>query len=420
VAGLRLYNRVRSERRRLYGAARRVVATVVTRAPDARVDAGGSRAVCRIDLEALRHNLAAIRSAIGAGVAVCGVVKADAYGHGAVPVARTLAAAGIEHLAVASLDEARELRDAGVDVPILVFGSVRPDRAREAARLRLAVTVWSAAAARALADAVDPDEPLDVHVKVDTGMHRVGALADDLSDLAAALRAAPLRVAGTMSHLACADEPGHASVPAQIDAFESALRALATHGIAPGVRHLANSAGAIEWPRARYDMVRAGIALYGCAPSPELAGRFDLEPVMHLRTRILQVKSIPAGDRVGYGHTFAATRPTRLAVLPVGYAIGYPRALSNRGEVLVRGRRAPVAGTISMDHVTIDVTDVPDAAEGDVVTLWGSDGAQHLDVMELGARAGTIGYELLTCVSPRTPRIYDGERENERGARKDP
>ena len=140
---------------------------------------------------------------------------------------------------------------------------------------------------------------------------------------------------------------------------------------------------------------------------------------MHLRTRIVQLKTIPAGDRVGYGHTYAATRPTRLAVLPVGYAIGYPRALSNRGEVLVRGRRAPVAGTISMDHVTIDVTDVPDAAEGDVVTLWGSDGAAHLDVMELGARAGTIGYELLTCVSPRTPRIYDAERENERGARKD-
>ena len=404
---------------RLYAAPGRVVATVVTRAPDARPDAGGSRATCRIDLAALRHNLGAIRAAIGPGVAVCGVVKADAYGHGAVPVARTLAAAGIDHFAVASLDEAKELRDAGIDVPILLFGSVRPDRAREAARLRLAVTVWSAAAARALAAALGPDEPLDVHVKLDTGMHRVGALADDLSELAAALSTGPLRVVGTMSHLACADEPGHPSVPAQIEAFESALRALAALGVAPGVRHLANSAGAVEWPQARYDMVRAGIALYGGAPSPEVAGRLDLRPVMHLRTRILQVKTIPAGDRVGYGHTFAAARPTRLAVLPVGYAIGYPRALSNRGEVLVRGRRAPVAGTISMDHVTIDVTDVPDAAEGDVVTLWGSDGAQRLDVMELGARAGTIGYELLTCVSPRTPRIYDdGERENQPAARK--
>ena len=379
----------------------------MTRAPDARPDAGSARAVCRIDLDALRHNLAAIRSASGSGVAVCGVVKGDAYGHGAVPVARTLAVAGIEHLAVASLDEAAELRAAGVDVPILVFGSVRPDRARDAVRLRLAVTVWSAAAVRALAPALDPAAPLDVHVEVDTGMHRIGALADDLADLVAALRAGPFRVAGTMSHLACADEPGHPSVPAQLLEFESALRALERLGVAPGLRHLANSAGALEWPRARWDMVRAGIALYGCAPSPQLAGRLDLRPVMHLRTRIVQLKTIPAGDRVGYGRTWAATRPTRLAVLPVGYAIGYPRALSNRGEVLVRGRRAPVAGTISMDHVTIDVTDVPDAAEGDVVTLWGSDGDQHLDVMELGARAGTIGYELLTCVSPRTPRIYD-------------
>lgn len=394
---------------RLYAAPGRVVATVVTRAPDAHPDAGGSRAVCRIDLAALRHNLAAIRRAIGPGVAVCGVVKADAYGHGAIPVARALAAEGIEHLAVASVDEAAELRHAGIDVPILVFGSVRPDRVREAVRLRLAVTVWSAAAARALADALDPAAPLDVHVKVDTGMHRIGALAGDLSALADVLRAGPFRIAGTMSHLACADQPGHASVPAQIEAFESALRALSSLGVAPGVRHLANSAGAVAWPAARYDMVRPGIALYGGAPSPQLAGRLDLRPVMHLQTRVLQLKTIPAGDRVGYGHTYAATRPTRLAVLPVGYAIGYPRALSNRADVLIRGHRAPVAGTISMDHVTVDVTDVPGAAEGDVVTLWGSDGTQHLDVMELGARAGTIGYELLTCVSPRTPRIYDDD-----------
>ncbi|MBY0274875.1 alanine racemase, partial [Candidatus Binatia bacterium] len=291
---------------------------------------------------------------------------------------------------------------------------------REAARLGLAATVWSAAAVRALATALDPAQPLDVHVKVDTGMHRIGALADDLAELVAALRAGPFRIAGTMSHLACADEPGHPSVPAQIEAFASALRVLDDLGVRPGIRHLANSAGAVEWPQARHDMVRAGIALYGGAPSPALAGRLDLAPVMSLQTRIVQLKTIPAGDRVGYGHTWAATRPTRLAVVPVGYAIGYPRALSNRGEVLVRGRRAPVAGIVSMDHVTIDVSDVPDAAEGDVVTLWGTDGTQRLDVMELGARAGTIGYELLTCVSPRTPRLYeDGDENDERGARKD-
>jgi alanine racemase len=294
--------------------------------------------------------------------------------------------------------------------------------------------VWSAATACALAAALDPAEPLDVHVKIDTGMHRVGALAGDLSELIAALRAGPFRIAGTMSHLACADEPGHPSVAAQMAAFASALRTMDALGVQPGLRHLANSAGAVEWPSARYDMVRAGIALYGGTPSPELAGRVDLRPVMSLQTRIVQVKTIPAGDCVGYGHTFAATRPTRLAVVPVGYAMGYPRALSNRGEVLVRGRRAPVAGIVSMDHVTIDVTDVPDVAEGDLVTLWGADGAHRLDVMELGARAGTIGYELLTCVSPRAPRIYhdsdehghdgghDGDddgRNDERTARKD-
>jgi alanine racemase len=410
-----------------------VVAAVVTHVPDARLDPSSCRAVCRIDLGALRHNLSEIRRAIGPGIAVCGVVKGDAYGHGAVPVATALEAAGIEHLAVASLEEALELRRAGVTVPVLIFGGVRPDRAREAARERLAVTVWSAATARTLAAALDPEEPLDVHVKVDTGMHRVGALADDLSELITALRAGPFRIAGTMSHLACADEPGHPSVPPQIAAFASALQTMDARGVQPGLRHLANSAGAVEWPSARYDMVRAGIALYGGTPSPGLAGRLDLRPVMSLQTRVVQVKTIPAGDCVGYGHTFAATRPTRLAVVPVGYAIGYPRALSNRGEVLVRGHRAPVVGIVSMDHVTIDVTDVPSVAEGDLVTLWGTDGTQLLDVMDLGARAGTIGYELLTCVSPRVPRIYhDGAgqyagtgdhggdgHDDEPGARKD-
>jgi alanine racemase len=326
-----------------------------------------------------------------------------------VSVSRTLVDAGVEHLAVASFDEARELRDAGVAAPILVFGGVRAARARAAARLGLAVTVWSAGGVRALASALEPGQTLAVHVKIDTGMHRIGALTGDLPELAAALRGGPFVVEGVLSHLACADEPGHPSVPTQVASFARALDVLRAHGVAPRLRHLANSAGALNEPAARLDMVRVGLALYGCAPARELPHGLDLRPVMQLCSRIVQLKTIPAGAHVGYGWTFTATRPSRIAVLPVGYASGYPRALSNRGEVLVRGRRAPVVGIVSMDHVTVDVTDVPDAAEGDVVTLWGSDGSASVDVMELGARAGTIGYELLTCVSQRTPRIYIGE-----------
>jgi alanine racemase len=356
------------------------------------------------------HNLAEVRRVVGAGVAVCGVVKADAYGHGAVPVARSLVAAGIEHLAVASCDEAVELRRAGIAAPILVFAGARPARAREAARLGLDLAVWSAADVRALGAALAPGERLAVHVKIDTGMHRFGAPADQLPELVAALRAGPFEVAGAMSHFACADEAGHPSVAAQRDAFARALGVLEELGVRPRLRHLANSAGTLADPRARYDMVRAGLLLYGCAPAPGLAAGLDLRPVMRLESRIAQIKTILPGDSVGYGFTFTAGRATRIAVLPVGYAFGYPRALSNRGAALVRGRLAPVVGTISMDHVTLDVTDVPDAAEGDVVTLWGHDGAARIDVMELGARAGTIGYELLTCVSQRTPRIYTGSQ----------
>lgn len=350
-----------------------------------------------------------VRRVVGPGVAVCGVVKADAYGHGAVAVGRALVAAGVDHLAVASFDEACELRRAGIAAPLLVFGGVRAVRAKETAELGLAVTVWSTREVRALAGALAPGQRLAVHVKVDTGMHRFGAHQRELAALVRALGDGPFDIAGVMSHLACADEPGHPSVAAQVAAFARALDVLEQLGVRPRLRHLANSAGALVEPRARYDMVRTGLLLYGCAPAPELAAGLDLRPVMQLRSRIAQLKTIPPGDHVGYGWTFTARRETSIAVLPVGYAYGYPRALSNRGVVLVRGQRAPVVGTISMDHVTIDVTDVPDVAEGDVVTLWGRDGSAQIDVMELGARAGTIGYELLTCVSQRTPRTYLGK-----------
>ncbi|HEY8514491.1 MAG TPA: alanine racemase [Candidatus Binatia bacterium] len=365
------------------------------------------RAVCCIDLDALVHNLAEVRRVVRPGVAICGVVKANAYGHGAVPVARALEAAGIEQMAVASLDEARELREAGVATPLLVLGGVAPEEAAEAADLGLAVVVWDARAVRALAAATGPDRRLRVHVKLDTGMHRIGAQEADLEPLAAALRDAPsLEVEGVLSHLACADEPGHPSVARQVAEFERLGARLEAAGIRPRIRHLANSAGVLADERAHCDMVRVGLLLYGCAPHPQLASRLDLRPVMHLRTRVAQVKQVAPGDSAGYGWTFTAQRPTTLAILPVGYALGYPRALSNRGEVLIRGRRAPVVGTVSMEHLAVDVTAIPGVAVGDTVTLWGSDGNERIDVMELGARAGTIGYELLAGVSSRTPRAY--------------
>lgn len=365
------------------------------------------RAVCSIDLDALTHNFGEVRRLVGPEVRICGVVKAHAYGHGAVPIGRALDRAGAAALAVTSFDEARELRDAGVDSPILILSGIEPSLVPEAARLDLSPVVWDAAQLRTLAAEVPTGDRLGIHLKFDTGMRRLGA--DDAVDLAEASRTGAISVEGTLSHLACADEPGHPSVGAQLERFRAVLRTIEAAGVRPGIRHLANSAGMLADPRTHLDMVRPGLLLYGCRPRGDgggLGDAVDLRPVMEFKTKILHVKDAPSGAGVGYGWTFETRRPSRLAVLPIGYGQGYPRALSNRAEVSVRGHRAPVVGTISMDHTTIDVTDVPDPRVGDEVVLWG--GSSGIDAGDLATSAGTISYELLTRVSRDIPRQYEG------------
>lgn len=366
------------------------------------------RGVCAIDLDALAHNLREVRRVVGPRVRICAVVKADAYGHGAVPVSRALLADGADGLAVASFDEARELRRGGIAAPVLVLGGVHPIDGAAAAELGLAAVFWDGAGARELAAAVPAGRRLRVHLKVDTGMTRVGAALDELGAIADALRGLPLDVEGVMSHLACGEQPGDESVARQRLAFERATQALAAAGLRPVVRHLANSGGLLADPRTHYDMVRPGIALYGGLPSPELAGTARLEPVMQLRSAVQQVRTVPAGSGVGYGLTFTTTRQTRLAVLAFGYAQGYPRALSNRGQVVVRNRLAPVVGVVSMNHTTIDVTDVPGVRAGDEVILWGRAEEPRLDVMEVATRADTLGHELLARVGRGVSRLYRG------------
>jgi alanine racemase len=334
------------------------------------------------------------------------VVKADAYGHGAVAVSRALIDVGAEQLAVAWIDEALALRAAAISAPILVFGGVPPSAAERALDLDLTAVVWDVASIRALGEAVPSGKRLVVHLKVDTGMTRKGADPAELAQVAAELHAQPLDVEGVMSHLACADTPSHPSFEAQRAAFDEALRALDRAGVRPRVRHLANSAGVLASPATHYDMVRPGIMLYGALPAKEFADRVSLRPVMELRTAISQIREVRPGTGIGYGHTFVAARPTRVAVLAIGYGQGYPRALSNRGNALVRGRLAPVIGIVSMDHTMIDVTDVSEAAVGDDVVLWGAASEPRIDVMRVGEAAGTLGYELLVGVPPSLPRVY--------------
>jgi alanine racemase len=383
-----------------------------------------ARALCTVDLDALARNLGEIRRLVGPSVRVCAVVKADAYGHGAVPVSHALVAAGVDQLAVACLEEALELRGASIATPILVFGGIVPEEAARAIELELTPVVWSADAARRIAEHVPAGKRLRVHLEVDTGMHRVGTELAHVESATRALVEGPFDLEGLMSHLACADEPGHPSVALQIERFAEATRRVSSAGGRPQIRHLAHSAGLLADRRTHLDMVRPGLLLYGCLPHPRFSADVRVEPVMGLRTRVAQILEADPGEGVGYGHRFVTARPTRLAALAIGYGQGYPRSLSEGGYVLIRGRRAPVAGRVSMDHVTVDVTDVDGAAEGDEVVLWGrardggaagTDDAAGIDVMELAERAGTIGYELLTRVGGRIERV--AERRSAGGRR---
>lgn len=381
---------------RLYNLASALVAACMT-----------PRAVCKIDLDALAHNLREVRRLVGEGIRICAVVKSNAYGHGAVPIARTLLRGGAERLAVTSIDEAQELREAGLAVPILVLSGIDPADAPTAVRLGLVPCAWDAEELGALAAAVPRGARLPVHLKVDTGMRRLGA--NDAAALARGAHHASISVDGLFSHLACADTAGHPSVDDQIRSFEAAVATICEAGLTPRTRHLANSAGLLADRRTHFDMVRPGLLLYGCLPGRELPVRPHLKPVMELTTRILHLKTVPAGAGVGYGWTFETQRESRLAVVPVGYGQGYPRALSNRGEVSLHGRRAPVVGAVSMDHITIDVTDIEEVEIEDEVTLWG--GEDGPDVMDLAQRAGTIGYELFTRIARDATRSYKGRNE---------
>ena len=360
-----------------------------------------------IDLAALRHNLRVVRQRVGDGVQVCAVVKADAYGHGAVRVARTLCGAGIDMLGVALVEEGLALREAGLVEPILVMGLAPEDDLADALAADLALTVDGAATAEAIDRAAAAQgTTAAVHLKIDTGMNRLGVRAEEAARAAAEVDALPhLGLAGVYTHLACADEPDDPFTPAQLATFGEALEAMRGVGVAPPLVHAANSAGLFARPAARFGMVRSGLALYGVGPS-EAARAADLVPVMTLKTRVATVKQVRAGEGVSYGQRWRAERESRIGVLPVGYADGYPRSLSNRGRVRAAGRLVPVVGAVCMDLVMVDLTDVPEAGAGLEVTLLEADAASPLSAAALAEAAGTIPYEILAGIGPRVRRVY--------------
>jgi alanine racemase len=363
-----------------------------------------------IDLSAIGDNTRRVKALVGPDVQVLVSLKADAYGHGALRVARTVLNNGASWLGVATVSEAEPLRAAGVSAPMLVLGYTAPWQAREAVRLGLRATVYSVEAAQALSRAArDLGRPIHVHIKIDTGMARLGLRAEDrtaIISLCERLRELPgVIVEGIFTHFATADSADQTYARRQLDRFNEVLAALDARGLRPTLVHAANSAAMLSLPEARFDMVRPGVAIYGLPPSADVRLPEGFRPALAFKTQVAQVKEISPGEGVSYGATYITTAPTRIAVLPVGYADGFRRAPANWGEVLVRGVRAPLVGRVCMDQTMIDVTHIASVRQGDEVVLIGRQGDDELTAEAVAERLGTISYEVVAELLARVPRI---------------
>lgn len=360
-----------------------------------------------VDLAALEHNLGRVRQRLGGSLALA-VVKADGYGHGAVGVSRALEAAGVDWLGVALLEEGAEIRRAGVEVPILVLGTARPSKIALYRRYRLTPTVSSLAELRLWRDwTAGQTEAQPIHLKVDTGMGRLGVAMAEVPFALDTLRTSPgLRLAGLLSHFGDADDLASPRNAAQQATFASALALLTVEERGATLIHMANSAAALHRPASRFSLARLGIAIYGLDPAPRPDQPVtDLRPVMSVRARIVQLREVPAGMPVSYGGRTVTRRRSRIAVVPVGYADGYAWRLTGKAEALVRGRRVPVAGSVTMDMTLLDVTDAG-AELGDEVVLLGRQGGEEITAAELAAHAGTISWEILCHLGLRLPRRF--------------
>jgi alanine racemase len=368
----------------------------------------GRPTFCFIDHEALRWNLQQARAKIGPSVKILAMVKANAYGHGAVPVAQTLAEAGADAVGVATVEEGIELRKAGVAAPILVLAGIYLDQLDQCISHRLTPAMHERDGLKRFDDAVKSrGATVDVHVKIDTGMGRIGLAPAEIEHWLPELKQLKaLRIAGIFSHFSTAESVEGEYTKKQLALFSDLTTKLRAAGIASPLFHLANSAATITQPAAHFDMVRPGIMLYGAYPSTEMATQITLKPVLSWKTRIHQLKKVPAGTSISYGQTYITQRPSLIATLPLGYADGYSRLLSNRGEALVNGKRAPVAGRVCMDLTMLDVTDIANVHQGDEVVLLGRQGDAEISAEEMAGWTNTISYEILTSIGHRVPRIH--------------
>ncbi len=363
------------------------------------------RAWVEVNVAAIDHNIRQIRQLLKPETDLMAVVKADAYGHGAVTVAKAVLNAGATWLGVATIPEGIELREAGIESPILVLGATNlPEQVRTIARWNLSPTLCTLKQALLFSEAIGDTGALSVHLKIDTGMSRLGMRWTDAIELFNLVKQLPnLKIGGVCSHFATADDPDPTIMNDQQRRFESVLKTCQIPENIP--RHFANSAATIVDPNLQYNMVRTGLITYGLYPAPHLRDRIDLIPALQVKARITQVTAIPAGTGVSYGHRFVSTRNMTIAVIGIGYADGVPRNLSNQMDVLIRGKRVKQIGSITMDQIMLDVTEIPDVQEGEVVTLLGKDQLDSISADDWADKLGTISWEILCGFKNRLPRV---------------
>ncbi len=361
-----------------------------------------------VDLDALAANIGSYRRHVGKGVEIIAVVKANGYGHGAVMVSRASLAAGASRLAVHRLEEGIELRQAGINCPILIMGYTPVANAPLVAANNLTATVTTREFAEALNTGTET--PIPVHIKVDSGMGRFGLLPGEAADFVAGLSdLRSIKIEGIFTHFATADALDQSYMRQQLDAFKGVLAEIESRGLKIPVRHACNSGAAMTLAEAHFEAVRLGVSLYGMAPSSEWAPPFVLQPVLCLKSRVVRLCTLAAGSCIGYGCTYVTREPTRVALLPVGYGDGYHRLISGRGAVLIKGKRAPILGRVSMDQIVVDVSAIPGVQIEEVAILLGEDGGvagAAISAEEVAGWAQTINYEITTSILPRVARLY--------------
>ncbi len=374
------------------------------------------RTWAEVDVDAVKHNYQVIREKVASDTQIMCVIKADAYGHGAVFLAKLYEKLGADRFAVSNIEEAMQLRENGIERPVLILGFTPASMAKELADHQISQAVFSEAYARELSDeAVKQNVKVRMHIKVDTGMSRIGFMyqnkerdSDSIRQIQNACMMPGLISEGIFTHFAVSDEgsEGRQATLHQLDCFTDAVNRCKENGCRFEIVHCANSGAIIDYPQAHFDCVRAGIILYGLAPSQKLADRLDLRPAMQIKSVVAQVKTIEPDTPVSYGGTFVSDRPLKLATVPIGYADGYSRSLSNRAYMTIKGKKANVLGRVCMDQLMLDVTDIDDVQEGDEVTVIGSGKDESLSFDDMAQMTGTINYELVCLVGKRVPRVY--------------